>query len=297
MIAKPFVKWAGGKGSLLPQLKAHYPQEFTNPTFELETYVEPFLGGGAVLIDMLNTQTVKKAFAYDINEDLINTYKTIKDNVEELIEILDLYQDAYNGKPLEMQKAFYSKKRDEFNSKKTSVVTRSALFIFLNKTCFNGLFRVNSKNEFNVPMGRYKNPTICDSANLRELSNLFNKNNVEFICGSYKDAFKHMNKNTFVYFDPPYRPLTQSGFTSYTKDDFNDEDQKALSLFYQDASNTGAKLMLSNSNPKNTNKDDKFFEELYKTFKINEVMAARSINSKGNSRGKISELLITNYEK
>ena len=168
-------------------------------------------------------------------------------------------------------------------------------FIFLNRTCFNGLYRVNKNGDFNVPMGNYKNPTICDEENLRALSELIK--NVNFEYGDYKASQKYIKKNTFVYFDPPYRPLNiTSGFTSYTKEDFDDENQKELALYYKELNNNNVKVMLSNSNPKNTNKEDCFFENIYKGFNINEVYAKRMINANSNGRGEISELLITNYE-
>ena len=187
--------------------------------------------------------------------------------------------------------------RDEYNSIEIKdgklSVKRAAEFIFLNRTCFNGLYRVNQKGDFNVPIGKYKNPTICDEENLIALSKLLK--NVECICEDYQKAEAVVDKNTFVYFDPPYRPLATSGFTSYTKEDFDDDDQKSLASYYKELDLKKAKLMLSNSNPKNTNKNDTFFEEIYDGFYINEIQANRFINSNPDGRGKISELLITNY--
>lgn len=196
------------------------------------------------------------------------------------------------------QKYFYEV-RKEYNSYKISEdefsVKRAGEFIFLNRTCFNGLYRVNKNGEFNVPCGKYKNPTICDSKNLRNLSYLIR--NVVFQYGDYKKSEEFIDDNTFVYFDPPYRPLSAtSGFTSYTKEDFNDENQKELGEYFKKLDTKNAKLMLSNSNPKNINKDDKFFEEIYKGFNINEVSAKRMINANSKGRGEISELLITNYK-
>ena len=188
--------------------------------------------------------------------------------------------------------------RSEYNSYKIEDnldVKRASEFIFLNRTCFNGLYRVNKNGKFNVPCGKYKNQTICDAKNLRNLSKLLQ--NVVFEYGDYKKCIKYIDTNTFVYFDPPYRPLSiTSGFTSYTKEDFNDENQKELADFYKELDLKNAKLMLSNSNPKNTNKEDNFFEDIYKGFNINEVSAKRMINSKAQGRGEISELLITNYK-
>ena len=296
-IVKPFVKWAGGKGSLIPQLTKFYPYQLKDGI--ITKYVEPFVGGGAVLIDILQKYDVKEVYAFDINIDLINCYNVIKNDVNELItklkqmeiEFLDLDSD-------DREKYFYDV-RKEYNSYKISEeelsTKRAAEFIFLNRTCFNGLYRVNRKGEFNVPFGKYKNPKICDSNNLTNLSSLFQ--NVVFKYGDYKKSSEYVDNTTFVYFDPPYRPLSvSSGFTSYTKEDFNDENQKELARYFRELNGKDAKLMLSNSNPKNTNKDDDFFEEIYTGFNINEVLAKRMINADCTGRGAISELLITNYE-
>ena len=294
---KPFVKWAGGKGSLLNQLNNYYPLELKNG--KIECYIEPFVGGGAVLIDILQNYDVKEAYAFDINIDLINSYNVIKNNVEELITNLKLLEKEYLNLEKDDRKKYFYNIRKQYNSYR---ITRDEMslqkaieFIFLNRTCFNGLYRVNKNGDFNVPMGNYKNPTICDEENLRALSELIK--NVNFEYGDYKASQKYIKKNTFVYFDPPYRPLNiTSGFTSYTKEDFDDENQKELALYYKELNNNNVKVMLSNSNPKNTNKEDCFFENIYKGFNINEVYAKRMINANSNGRGEISELLITNYE-
>lgn len=294
---KPFVKWAGGKGSLIPQLKNFYPFELENG--EIIKYVEPFVGGGAVLINILQKYDVKKAYAFDINMDLINCYNVIKNNVEDLIRLLNEKEKAFLEIELEERQNYFYDVRKEYNSYRIEEneisIKRASEFIFLNRTCFNGLYRVNKSGDFNVPCGKYKNPMICDSKNLRNLSYLIR--NVDFQYGDYKTSEKHVDDNTFVYFDPPYRPLsTTSGFTSYTKEDFNDENQKELAMYFKKLDNKNAKLMLSNSNPKNINKEDNFFEDIYKGFNINEVSAKRMINANAKGRGEISELLITNYE-
>lgn len=263
-LVKPFVKWAGGKGSLISQLKNFYPFEIDN--IKIDKYVEPFVGGGAVLINILQKYDIKEVYAFDINMDLINCYNVIKSNVEKLIEELEKKENSFL--------VLENKEREEYNSYNLSEndinVKRASEFIFLNRTCFNGLYRVNKNGKFNVPCGKYKNPTICDSNNLRNLSYLIR--NVNFQYGDYKKSEKYIDSNTFVYFDPPYRPLSNtSGFTSYTKEDFNDENQKELAKYYKLLDEKDAKLMLSNSNPKNTNKDDNFFEEIYKGFYINEI--------------------------
>ena len=294
---KPFVKWAGGKGSLLNQLNNYYPLELKNG--KIECYIEPFVGGGAVLIDILQNYDVKEAYAFDINIDLINSYNVIKNNVEELITNLKLLEKEYLNLEKDDRKKYFYNIRKQYNSyritKDEMSLQKAIEFIFLNRTCFNGLYRVNKNGDFNVPMGNYKNPTICDEENFRALSELIK--NVNFEYGDYKASQKYIKKNTFVYFDPPYRPLNiTSGFTSYTKENFDDENQKELALYYKELNNNNVKVMLSNSNPKNTNKEDCFFENIYKGFNINEVYAKRMINANSNGRGEISELLITNYE-
>jgi DNA adenine methylase len=295
-LVKPFVKWAGGKGSLISQLKNFYPFEIDN--IKIDKYVEPFVGGGAVLINILQKYDIKEVYAFDINMDLINCYNVIKSNVEELIEELEKKENSFLVLENKEREEYFYKIREEYNSYNLSEndinVKRASEFIFLNRTCFNGLYRVNKNGKFNVPCGKYKNPTICDSNNLRNLSYLIR--NVNFKYGDYKKSEKYIDSNTFVYFDPPYRPLSNtSGFTSYTKEDFNDENQKELAKYYKLLDEKDAKLMLSNSNPKNTNKDDNFFEEIYKGFYINEISAKRMINANTKGRGEISELLITNY--
>ncbi len=294
-VIRPFVKWAGGKSGLISQLKDFYPFDLENG--KIEKYVEPFVGGGAVLIDVLQKYEVKEAYAFDINEDLINCYNVIKNNIEQLIQ--ELYKKEKEYKKLEMDERniYFYDIRKEYNSYKLEKeinIKRASEFIFLNKTCFNGLYRVNKSGKFNVPCGKYKNPTICDSKNLRNLSKLIQ--NVTFLYDDYKRSNRYVDNKTFVYFDPPYRPISvTSGFTSYTKEDFNEEAQKELARYYNELNTKNARLMLSNSNPKNTNQKDDFFEENYKGFNINEVYAKRMINSNSKKRGEISELLITNY--
>lgn len=301
--AKPFVKWAGGKNQLISTFQSYYPKDLFNG--QIKKYVEPFVGGGAVLFDMLENFDFEEVYIFDINFDLINTYKVIKNNVHDLINVLAVIENQYIQLNYEERKEYYYKIRESFNEKigylskykenDKTFIERASQFIFLNKTCFNGLFRVNKQGLFNVPMGDYKNPTICDSVNLHAVSEVLQ--NVTIIYGDYKECIKYVDKNTFVYFDPPYRPLnTTSRFTSYSKDDFNDENQIELANFYKKLDSIGAKLMLSNSNPKNIDKKDEFFDNLYNEFNIVHVDAKRFINSNGSARGFISELLITNYK-
>ena len=293
---RPFVKWAGGKGSLIPQLNKFYPYELKNG--KIERYIEPFVGGGAVLIDILQKYKIQEAYAFDINIDLINSYNVIKNNVEELVINLKQKETEYLQLGQEERKNYFYNIRDEYNNytleENEQNIQRAAQFIYLNRTCFNGLYRVNKSGKFNVPIGSHKNPTICDEENLKNLSELLQ--NVQFQHGDYRKSMGYVTENTFIYFDPPYRPLNvTSGFTSYTKEDFNDDNQIELATFYKELNERNAKLMLSNSNPKNTNKEDTFFDNIYQGFNIDEMYASRMINANAKGRGKISEILVTNY--
>lgn len=296
---RPFVKWAGGKSKLIPQMEQYYPKELKKN--KIEVYIEPFLGGGALLIEILKKYNIKKAYAFDINENLINCYNIIKDKVDSLILNLKKLEKEYLKLDDENRKKYYYDIRKKYNSinieNEKEALEKTTYFIFLNKTCFNGLYRENRKGQFNVPIGKYKNPTICDEENLIELSKLIK--NVIFIRGDYRESYKYIVENTFIYFDPPYRPINKtSSFTSYSKEDFNDENQKELGEYFRkiNDNNSNVKLMLSNSNPKNNNEEDDFFEQIYNGFKIYEIKANRMINSNKEKRGKISELLIINYE-
>ena len=293
---RPFVKWAGGKGNLISQLNNFYPYELKNG--KIERYIEPFVGGGAVLIDILQKYNIQEAYAFDINKDLINSYNVIKNNVEELVTNLKQMETEYLQLGQEERKNYFYNIREEYNNytleENEQNIQRAAQFIYLNRTCFNGLYRVNKSGKFNVPIGSHKNPTICDEENLKNLSELLQ--NVQFQYGDYKKSIEYVTENTFVYFDPPYRPLNvTSGFTSYTKEDFNDDNQMELATFYRELNERNAKLMLSNSNPKNTNKEDTFFDNIYQGFNIDEIYASRMINANSKGRGKISEILVTNY--
>ena len=293
---KPFIKWAGGKGQLLKEIKKIYP--FENK--KIDKYAEPFIGGGAVLFDILTNYDIKKAYISDVNKELINIYKVIQNKAEDLITFLKKFEEDYLPLENEERKEYYLQKREEYNNWKKRYNAENieemgaALFIFLNKTCFNGLYRVNKKGEFNVPMGAYKKPLICDEENLRNISILLK--NVEIICADYTKSENFIDENTLVYFDPPYRPLTETAsFTSYTEFSFNDEEQIRLAEFIKTLNSKNIKVILSNSDPKNVNQDDNFFDDLYKGFNIRRIGASRMINSKGSSRGKITELLINNF--
>lgn len=292
---KPFIKWAGGKTQLLPEIRAKYSIIDEGIT----KYCEPFIGGGAVLFDILKHYKFDEICINDINTDLTNTYKQIKCNSLDLIQRLYTIQNEYWDLEQELRKEYYYEKRERFNSitvgnSQNLDLEMASLFIFLNKTCFNGLFRVNKKGEFNVPIGSYKKPLICDEENLKLVSQVLQ--NVSITTGDYKLCLEFIDQNTFVYIDPPYRPISETAsFTSYAKTDFNDNDQIALSEFVTNITQKGAKVVISNSDPKNNNADDNFFDDIYSNYTIERVIAKRMINSDSKNRGDINELLINNF--
>ena len=294
--AKPFLKWAGGKGQLLSQLSEHLPKRISKEPF---TYIEPFVGGGAMLFYMLqHFGNIKKAVINDVNEDLILTYRTIKDDVEALIANLDRLEKYYlsitdqHGR----SQIFYDV-RERYNQRIGDSVERASQLVFLNKTCFNGLYRVNRRGRFNVPFGKYANPTICNAKLLRADSQILQSAQVEICQGDYVQTMQHLDGLTFVYLDPPYRPLdATSSFTAYAKGDFNDDDQRALAGFCHQLNDAGCYWMESNADCSAKNPEDTFFEELYKDYRIERVYASRFINANPEKRGKLTELLIKNYE-
>ena len=299
--ALPFLKWAGGKRQLLNQFEELYPQKLKDGF--ITTYIEPFVGGGAVFFDLQKKYKFQKVLLNDINEDLILAYKVIQSNCSELLISLKRLEEKYiNLQSIELQSIMFYEIRNIFNKEKKSMdysvldsawISHASNLIFLNKTCFNGLYRLNKSGDFNVPFGKYKNPTICNSENLLNVSAALQ--NVILTHGEYKDIEKYIdiNEDTFVYIDPPYRPLTNSSsFTSYSKSGFNDENQVELSVWFKKlVKKNHANVMLSNSDP-----DDDFFYNLYENnedkIKIKKVSASRAINSNASKRGKISEIVV-----
>ena len=290
---KPFVKWVGGKSQLVEQIEKMLP---TDGEKVLTKYAEPMVGGGALFFSILSKYDFEELYISDINAELINAYQAVKNDVDNLIAKLNEMQMLFLPMDENGRKYFYYTVRERFNSMALNeeiATEKAAQFIFLNKTCFNGLYRVNRKGQFNVPMGAYKNPTICDDENLRNIHEALQ--NVTIVCGDYSLSKSFIDQNTFVYLDPPYRPISEtSAFTSYNSDVFDDDDQIRLARFIDEINSSGAKIVLSNSDPKNVNEEDNFFDDLYKNYKINRVEASRAINSKGDKRGKINELLICN---
>lgn len=273
-LVAPVVKWVGGKRQLLQDILKHIPDKFP-------TYYEPFLGGGAVLFHL----QPNRAVVNDINEELINVYTVIRDNLEELIEDLKEHKNEaeyfYEIRELDRDKKKYNQ---------LSNVKRASRIIYLNKTCYNGLFRVNQQGEFNAPFGRYKNPNIVNETTLRAVSNYFNKAKITFKCGDFEEAVSGIRKGSFVYFDPPYDPVSDSAnFTGYDKGGFDREEQIRLKKLCDKLDAKGVKFLLSNS-------ATEFILELYKDYNITIVQANRAINSRGDKRGKVDEVLVKNYE-
>ena len=292
--AKPFIKWVGGKGQLLEQLEAILPAVFDN--WDNATYIEPFVGGGAMLFYMLQHHpNIKRAVINDINSDLITCYKTVRDSVDLLIPSLQEIQTQYYSlQDIEAKREMFMAVRQRYNEKNLDPIENTTKFFFLNRTCFNGLYRVNKKGLFNVPCGKYMQPQICDENTLRADSELLKR--VEIIEGDFENTLHYAEKNTLFYFDPPYRPLSDtSSFNDYTKEAFNDDSQVRLKEFCDQVVIAGHCFMLSNSDCKGKNEEDNFFDVLYRDYFIDRVMASRNVNANGAKRGKISELLIHNY--
>lgn len=297
-IAKPFIKWAGGKGQLLSQLDEYLPPQLDGRPF---TYVEPFVGGGAMLFHMLKTHPeIKRAVINDINAHLVTAYRVVKEQPHELIEQLSTLERQYNALDSEeAKKAFYLGVREIFNEEKLDEIERAKYLIFLNHTCFNGLYRENAKGKFNVPFGRYLHPNICNAETIMADSEALNHANVIILNGDFSDTSNYLDEDgmNFVYFDPPYRPLNAtSSFNSYVKEEFNDNEQIRLRDFTRELDERlGVYWMLSNSDCSAKNPEDTFFETIYNDFYIHRVFASRAINANPTKRGKLTELLICNY--
>jgi len=273
-LVAPVLKWVGGKRQLLKDIGKHIPCTYS-------TYYEPFLGGGAVFFAL----QPNKAVVNDINEELINVYTVLRDNLEGLIEDLKKYKNEA-GYYYEIRE----KDRDKKKYNQLSNVQKASRIIYLNKTCYNGLFRVNQQGEFNSPFGRYKNPNIVNETTLRAVSNYFNKAKVTFKCGDFEETVKGITKGSFVYFDPPYDPVSDSAnFTGYDKGGFSRDEQVRLKRLCDKLNVRNIKFLLSNS-------ATDFILELYKDYNITMVKANRAINSKGDKRGEVNEVLVKNYE-
>jgi DNA adenine methylase len=275
-LAQPFLKWAGGKRQLLPEIRPHLAKAMAGSP----RYYEPFIGGGAVLFDL----QPKAAVINDFNEEIINVYQTIRKDVDALVK--DLKRHRNNEEYYYRQREF---DRDPAYESFTPV-ERASRIIFLNQTCYNGLFRVNSRGQFNVPFGKYKNPNIVNEEVLKAVSSYLRSADITFRRGDFEDALKGITRNSFIYFDPPYQPISDtSSFTGYALNGFNQEEQIRLKRLCDRLDRLGCKFLLSNSYCK-------FITDLYRGYKQIEIKATRSINSVGSGRGKVSEILVKNYE-
>jgi len=299
--ARPFLKWAGGKGQLLDKFQDLYPKQLKDK--KIKTFYEPFLGSGAVFFDIAQNYEIESAFLYDINEELILTYKVIQKDVSILIDFLYRYQKNYLKLDKAKRQDFFYDQRTKYNSQRSNInyekysekwFPRAAQLIFLNRTCFNGLYRVNSKGEFNSPAGDYDNPTICDESNLLAVSKVLEI--AEIKKADFKEIINDLKAKSFIYFDPPYRPISKTAsFKAYSKHDFADNEQFQLAKLYKQLDKKGSKVMLSNSDPKNNDPSDNFFDDIYHGFNIHRVPARRMINSDPTKRGSINEIVVTNY--
>lgn len=300
--AKPFLKWAGGKGQLLNKFQELYPKQLKDN--KIKNFYEPFLGSGAVFFDVAQKYEIENAFLYDINEELVLTYKVIQNDVSKLLDFLHRYEKNYLKLSKTKRQEFFYDQRTNYNLQRFNIdydkysenwFPRASQLIFLNKTCFNGLYRVNSKGEFNSPAGDYNNPKICDDQNLLAVNKVLQK--AEIRKADFKEIISDLKSNSFVYFDPPYRPISKtSNFNSYSKHGFEDNEQIQLANLFKYLNEEGSNVMLSNSDPKNLNPNDNFFDEIYNDFNIFRVPARRMINSDATKRGTINEIVVTNYE-
>lgn len=293
--AKPFVKWVGGKRQLIPVLEEKFPEKLGST---VTRYAEPFLGGGAVLFHLLKSYNLEEIWVNDLNVGLVTTYRAIQSDVGIFITLLKELQQEFISLEGEARKNYFLRRREEYNQ--LLPVTRdvnlrlAVLFMFLNRTAFNGIYRVNRKGQFNVPYGNYANPKIVDEDNLKKVNEALQ--NVVVNLGSYQDCANWVDERTFMYVDPPYRPLTtSSSFAAYTSSGFNDDSQRELARFLQVQSDRGVKIMMSNSDPKNVDFKDDFFDDLYSWGHLHRISARRSVNSDSTKRGAVSEILFTNY--
>lgn len=299
--ARPFLKWAGGKRQLIPQIDRFLPPELKQGS--VTRYVEPFIGSGALFFHIAQAYDPRQLVISDANRELIMAYRTIQCCAEDVIDELDQVESRYLPLTEGERKRFFYEQRAAFNASRPHVgdeparwedARRTAQLIFLNRTCYNGLFRVNSRGAFNVPFGRYKNPRICDDANLRAVAALLKETDIR--SGSYDECASLVDEHTLVYFDPPYRPISKTAnFTAYSRQGFDDQAQIELAQFYRRLHERGARLMLSNSDPQNNDPNDRFFESIYEGFRLERIRASRRISSKTGSRGPVYELLILNY--
>lgn len=299
--AKPFLKWAGGKGQLLGKFQELYPKALKQK--KIKSFYEPFLGSGAVFFDVAQNYSIENAYLYDINEELVLTYQVIQRDVAKLLDFLYRYQKNYIKLDKQLRQQFFYDQRTNYNLQRFNIdydkyseqwFPRAAQLIFLNRTCFNGLYRVNQKGEFNSPVGDYENPTICDEKNLIAVHRVLQI--AEIKKADFKELAKDVKANAFVYFDPPYRPISKTAsFKAYSKQEFDDDEQIELATLFKKLDKKGIQVMLSNSDPKNSDPSDNFFDTVYSGYHITRVPARRMINADATKRGAINEIVVTNY--
>jgi DNA adenine methylase len=300
--AKPFLKWAGGKGQLIEKFQVFYPKQLKQK--KIKTFYEPFLGSGAVFFDIAQNYSIDSACLYDINEELILTYRVLQQDVSKLLDFLHRYERNYLKLDKKKRTEFFYEQRANYNLQRFNIdydnysdqwFPRAAQLIFLNRTCYNGLYRVNSKGEFNSPAGDYVNPTICDEENLLAVHRVLQI--AEIKRADFRQVISDLKSKSFVYFDPPYRPISNTAnFKSYSRQPFADPEQIQLAKLFKQLDKLGAHVMLSNSDPKNNDPSDNFFDTLYRGYTITRIPAKRMINSNPKKRGAINEILVTNYE-
>jgi len=301
VVAKPFLKWAGGKGQLIEKFQALYPKQLKQK--KIKNFFEPFLGSGAVFFDIAQNYGIDTACLYDINEELILTYRVIQQDVSKLLDFLYRYQRNYLKLDGKKRTEFFYEQRVNYNLQRFNIdynnyseqwFPRAAQLIFLNRTCYNGLYRVNSKGEFNSPAGDYVNPTICDEENLLAVHRVLQI--AEIKRADFRQVVADLKTKSFVYFDPPYRPISNTAnFKSYSRQPFADPEQIQLAKLFKQLDKLGAQVMLSNSDPRNNNPADDFFDTLYRGYTITRIPAKRMINSNPKKRGAINEIVVTNY--
>ena len=304
--ARPFLKWAGGKKQVINCIDKIFSQEIGDSKV-IKNYFEPFLGGGAIFFHLVDKYTINNVYLGDINKELILTWRIVQNKPDDLISNLGEFSDKYLESSLECRKKLYYDTRDEFNNNLDDFdydklgneqILRASQMIFLNRTCFNGLYRVNKSGKFNVPMGRYKNPKICDEDNIIKVHNILK--DVNIFCEDYSSSLEKIDNNSFFYLDPPYLPIEKNSFTSYDSSGFGVKEQIELSEFCKKLDDNGAKFILSNSDPKNKDPSCNFFKDTYGNLGLGvcnhkKIEVRRSINSNGQKRGPINELLIYNF--
>jgi DNA adenine methylase len=290
-MAAPVLKWAGGKRQLLPLLVQRYPTVLLQG--EIDTYIEPFVGGGAVFFDLAQRRMFRQAYLFDVNPAVVGVYTAIRDQVEDVIALLTTMGEMFlNCNSLD-RSAFFYKMRETYNTQPGDTLTKAAQTLFLNKTCFNGLYRVNSKGQFNVPYGQYKQPGIVQPERLRAVSMALQGTVIQQ--GDFSHSVDCIKGKTFIYYDPPYRPLNKTSFfNQYDKTSFDDKEQSRLAAMFKELDKNGVLQMLSNADPTNT-RDDPFFDQLYAGYCIERITATRRINADAGKRGGLREILVRNY--